>query len=714
MTAAAEIVPGTIVDNRYQIQKILGQGGFGRTYLAADSRRFGELCVLKEFAPLGSDEYVLQKARELFQREAKILHGLNHPQIPKFLAWFEDNGRLFIGQEYVNGKTYWTLLQERQQQGLTFTEAEVVLWLRDLLNVLSYIHDRKIIHRDISPDNIMLPDGKSLPVLIDFGVVKEAATQLIGATPGNSLIQASVVVGKFGYAPYEQIRLGQCSARTDLYALAVTAVVLLTGKHPSQFIDRTTLDWLWHSMVQIDPRFVAILDQLMAEKPQDRYPSAQAVLADLQPLILQAATQLAGNVPPTAIGQPKQAIGQVTPPPLLTGSSPNITQPNPDWQGASPSVAAEATEAMPVGIPPAHTFERPVTPAGATTAATNGTGSTPEATQTAATQVAALGSGASFTPLQRGWFNSRQTVVIPLVALLLGGVGLAGVSPYVAPLCRTFNNCTSGQEFTNRYRETVQQAEAAIASAESATTVEVLEDARNLLADAVNQLDTQLNLIDRNTDLYRQIDSSFNAYDARLKELNQQLEREQEAVTLLQQAEEAAQAATTRSTAGTLDAYEFAKGQWETALAALDGIADEVFIADQVKARSQQYRDKLTEIDRLIAGQTASPSPSPTVAPAPVTAATPSQVNSPAASPRSTTRSSDRATPRRDPTPRAVPAARETPPAVREVPAAREAPPAREAPAATPTPPAADNKTPVVPPLPPPSPAPLVCPGSVC
>ena len=85
---------GTIIDNRYLIQEVLGQGGLGRTYLAFDTHRFNEPCVLKEFAPLGSGQYDLEKSRDLFKREAKILHHITHPQIPKFLACFEVVKRL--------------------------------------------------------------------------------------------------------------------------------------------------------------------------------------------------------------------------------------------------------------------------------------------------------------------------------------------------------------------------------------------------------------------------------------------------------------------------------------------------------------------------------------------------------------------------------------------------------------------------------------------
>lgn len=229
----AEINPGTLVNNRYLIQKILGQGGFGRTYLAFDNQRFGEACVLKEFVPTTNNASIIRKSQELFEREAKVLHQIQHPQIPKFLAWLTDNQRLFIVQEYIDGKTYSQILSERlTARNKPFSETEVRKWLLDILPVLEYIHERKIIHRDISLENVMLRSEESKPVLIDFGVVKEKFTQILSADENQQYVVKASVVGKIGYSPPEQLRLGQCYPSSDIYALGVSAVILLTGKMP--------------------------------------------------------------------------------------------------------------------------------------------------------------------------------------------------------------------------------------------------------------------------------------------------------------------------------------------------------------------------------------------------------------------------------------------------------------------------------------------------
>jgi serine/threonine protein kinase len=281
----SEIAAGTLIDNRYIIQKLLGQGGLGRTYLAFDTRRFNEPCVLKEFAPIGTGEGGLEKCRNLFKREAKILHKLEHPQIPRFLACFEGDGRLFLVQEFVDGKTYSDLLRDRQGQGECFSEFEVIDWLKKILPILDYVHEHHIIHRDISPDNIMLPAGENLPVLIDFGVGKQIADLNEGSTPETATFVGKVsLVGKVGYAPREQISIGMCSPSSDLYALGVTAAVLLTGHDPSFLMDQYSLEWRWRAFCEVSDRFAEILDKMLADRPKYRYQSASEVCWDLDEL----------------------------------------------------------------------------------------------------------------------------------------------------------------------------------------------------------------------------------------------------------------------------------------------------------------------------------------------------------------------------------------------------------------------------------------------
>jgi serine/threonine-protein kinase len=269
---------GFILKGRYAIRSTIGQGGMGRTYLAQDLERFNETCVLKEFIPPQDSLEVTEKAKELFRREASVLYQIRHSQVPDFRATFESEGRLLLVQDYVEGKNYRNLLLDRLKVGQTFSENEIFALMQQLLPVLSYLHSHNIIHRDISPENLMLRSQDNLPVLIDFGVVQETNAKL------NSQmgIPASTVAGKAGYAPPEQLQSGSAYANSDLYALAVTSIVLLTGKEPSELFDSINLAWNWQQFANVNPAFARVINQMLSYKPTNRYRSADEVMQALQ------------------------------------------------------------------------------------------------------------------------------------------------------------------------------------------------------------------------------------------------------------------------------------------------------------------------------------------------------------------------------------------------------------------------------------------------
>jgi serine/threonine protein kinase len=304
------ITVGTVLQNRYRIIQILGQGGFGRTYLAEDQRRFNELCAIKELIPSATGTDAWEKAQELFAREAAILYQIQHPQIPQFRERFEEDQRLFLVQDYVAGKTYRTMLDERKAVGQTFTEAEVLFLMRSLLPVLEHIHDRGIIHRDISPENIILRESDRLPVLIDFGVVKELATKLQSLNVSTPL----TTVGKLGYAPSEQMQTGRAYPSSDLYALAVTVLVLLTLKEPQELFDENQLTWNWQKLVKVDGRFAQILNRMLCHSPSDRFASVADVTQALQVLAQPNQSNVPlSNVQTVAVGGRPDPIPPVAP-----------------------------------------------------------------------------------------------------------------------------------------------------------------------------------------------------------------------------------------------------------------------------------------------------------------------------------------------------------------------------------------------------------------
>ncbi|MEH1766629.1 MAG: serine/threonine-protein kinase [Nostoc sp.] len=326
------IQPGLTLGDRYVIVRQIGQGGFGRTYLAEDVNRFRELCVLKEFSPQVQTAYVVQKAEELFEREASVLYKLQHPQIPRFRELLRLNlgGKeyLFLVQDYVEGETYNSLLNARIQQGLRFTEAEVRQLLQQILPVLEYIHSIGVIHRDISPDNLMLRTVDKLPVLIDFGGVKQVVATVASEYYQPGMVASSpspTLLGKIGFAPPEQMQTGLVSPHSDLYALAASMLVLLTGKQPQELIDTYTLSWQWRREVNLSQILAQVLDKMLSARPGDRYQSARQVL--------QAINSPPANYPPTQYPTPPQPTSATVAisPPSPTPSYPPPPSSPPWW-----------------------------------------------------------------------------------------------------------------------------------------------------------------------------------------------------------------------------------------------------------------------------------------------------------------------------------------------------------------------------------------------
>lgn len=311
------LAEGTKVGGRYTIKRMLGQGGFGFSYLVEDTQRFGELCVLKELRPLQQQGKLLQKAIELFQREAKTLYSIDHPQIPKFMACFTQAKRLFIVQEYINGVTYLKLLQHRKKQSKLFSETEVTAWMAHMLRVLDYLHSLNVMHRDISPENVMYSRDRNLPVLIDFGLVNNTMSDSLSesVTHDENLQKAVTAVGKFGYSPPEQM-FGKCTPSGDLYALGVTALVLLTGKHPRNLMDPHTLNMDWQPHAQISPNLGKIIAKMTRQQPQNRFQSAQEVFEQLIPLLPVSFSKTLSQVPsPPVVISPEQTDRSAGPDP---------------------------------------------------------------------------------------------------------------------------------------------------------------------------------------------------------------------------------------------------------------------------------------------------------------------------------------------------------------------------------------------------------------
>lgn len=272
-----------ILAGRYLPMKLLAQGGFGMAFLACDRYTPAlRQCVVKQFQPAANLSAAdLQKAKGLFEREAEVLEelGSQHPQIPDLLASFsmavpsltpgKQDEFFYLVQEYIDGQTLEEELADRGQ----FSEPQVREVLVEILNVLQFVHDRGAIHRDIKPANIMRHRNGKL-YLLDFGAVKQVTATGVPATKSTGIYS-------LGFAPPEQMAGGQVYPATDLYALGVTAISLLTGKQPQDLFDTYNHQWNWRGYAQTSDRLEGILNRMLQHSPSQRFASAAEVLAEL-------------------------------------------------------------------------------------------------------------------------------------------------------------------------------------------------------------------------------------------------------------------------------------------------------------------------------------------------------------------------------------------------------------------------------------------------
>ncbi len=325
-----------LLNNRYQVLKTLGSGGFGETFLAEDtqmpSRR---CCVIKQLKPIQNNPQIYQLVQERFQREAAILEDLGgaSDQIPTLYAYFQLDSQFYLVQEWIEGDT---LTAKIKAQGL-FSESDVRNLLTNLLPVLDYVHSKQIVHRDIKPDNIILRHRDRKPVLIDFGAVRESMGTVVNSQ-GNPT--SSIVIGTPGYMPSEQAA-GRPVYSSDLYSLGVTAIYLLTGRQAQELqTDPRTGEIIWHNhAVNISPTLKTIIDQAIQYHPRDRFASAKQMLDALQSNV--------SPIPPTEPVRTQPPI-QTTPPPPPPTVNLN-TPPTVQTGGRNPILMASAIAGSLIG-----------------------------------------------------------------------------------------------------------------------------------------------------------------------------------------------------------------------------------------------------------------------------------------------------------------------------------------------------------------------------
>ena len=263
---------GKLLDHRYQVIRVLAMGGFGQTYIAQDTRRPGNpICVVKHLKP-GIDPRVFDTAKRLFNSEAETLEKLgNHDQIPRLLAYFDENQEFYLVQEYIEGHT----LAQELIPGKRWSESQVIQLLQEVLEILEFVHRQGVIHRDIKPDNIIRRASDNKLVLVDFGAVKQLHTQLVTVGGQSS---ATVVIGTPGYMPTEQGQ-GKPRPNSDIYSLGVIAIQALTELQATELQeDPETGEIIWVQSVTVNYRLAAVLSKMVRYHFKDRYLNATEAL----------------------------------------------------------------------------------------------------------------------------------------------------------------------------------------------------------------------------------------------------------------------------------------------------------------------------------------------------------------------------------------------------------------------------------------------------
>ncbi|MBD2152117.1 serine/threonine protein kinase [Pseudanabaena sp. FACHB-1277] len=297
-------MPAKVLDGRYKLIKQIGAGGFGHTFIARDMRRPGSPpCVVKQLKPASDDPNFIREARRLFNTEAETLEKLGrHDQIPQLLAYFEEDQQFFLVQEFVEGRSLHDEMKMRSpepresnaddiealQKTLAnidepprdkqLEELTVLQILKDVLQVLEFVHSEGVIHRDIKPDNLIRRKQDQKIVLIDFGAVKavkDMNTKLAADEKGES--RFTVTIGTPGYMPSEQCA-GRPNYTSDIYALGMVAIKALTGYAPTDLpTDPATGEVVWRDKARVSNGLAMVLTRMVRYHYTQRYQSVRDV-----------------------------------------------------------------------------------------------------------------------------------------------------------------------------------------------------------------------------------------------------------------------------------------------------------------------------------------------------------------------------------------------------------------------------------------------------
>lgn len=320
---------GELIQGRYFLYKQLGRGGFGETYLAKDQiEPRNSPCVVKKIMLPSNEPEVLEKARMRFQREAEALKKVGiHPQIPKLFNYFEREEEFYLVQEYINGDD----LKKEIKEGETWSEYRVIQLLKEVLEILEFVHKEGIIHRDVNPKNLIRRKSDSKLVLIDFGAVKDN----LGESPRN--IKSTMTVGTPGYMPNEQAG-GSPKLCSDIYAVGMMGIQALTGIPVHELEeDPHTAEIVWKHRAKISEALEIVLEKMVHSYFRDRYQSATEALKALNNVPIPKLEQLPLPVKHPRLPLPEKPPELVKKLPLpLPESLPELVKKSPNPPPAKP------------------------------------------------------------------------------------------------------------------------------------------------------------------------------------------------------------------------------------------------------------------------------------------------------------------------------------------------------------------------------------------
>jgi serine/threonine protein kinase len=584
---AISLSSGNKLAGRYRVLEKLGEGSFAETFLSEDEHLPDAYrCVIKKLKTEVEEEAKLKIAKRLFDEEARTLHQLgSHPNIPQLLAHFEEDSEFYLVEEYVEGIS----LYQELSTGQRWSESYVVKLVKDLLDVLKFVHQKQVIHRDIKPSNIIRREKDGQIFLIDFGAVKQVTSQV---TDENTMAPHTVIVGTPGYMPGEQLR-GSPRMSSDVFAVGMIAIYALTGLNPALGQvpeDEQTAEIIWRDRASVSPEFAAIIDKMVAYDFRQRYPSAQEAADALQALTLHR------QVGDGATVLSDRGVGF----PIDRGSIGFPSEPVPEVSGTG-------TGSITYNGKPMGTVNNGI-PSTPSTALEKTSGTRPGEGSGAGTHVVfgmnpaqVVKPEPSVTPSSRRFLKPKYFALGGAAILGLGTIA-ALASPNIGAICKTLNNCSAEVKYNTVYEDSQDKAESALTAVNNAKTFQDLQNADTKLKESIGQLSKIPEVVHS----YKDAQKVLPNYQKQLKSLEEKITAEEKAQQDLAQADVLAKPVLAqKKVSGSVASLSENKAQLQKAIERVNKVPDKSLTASQGKVQKQAYLDRQKAIDAEIKKQAA-------------------------------------------------------------------------------------------------------------